>query len=114
MFSLNSNFIVTGMGAQMERAIMPRAGHEKQMGFPDRFPCVLLLLAAGSESRAGGMYGVYLSLQGFLARNERFCKKFIGYSDAPAMAIAPNGTPYVAWTDNSDGDGETCIRGYIE
>jgi len=32
-----------------------------------------------------------------------------GYSQRPAMSIAPDGTPYVAWQDNSGGDDEVYV-----
>lgn len=32
------------------------------------------------------------------------------YSGTPSMAIAPDGTPYVAWFDDSNGDHETYVR----
>jgi len=33
-----------------------------------------------------------------------------GGSSAPALAVAPNGTPYVAWSDSSGGDSEIYVR----
>ena len=33
-----------------------------------------------------------------------------GDSGAPSLAIAPNGTPYVAWSDSSGGDAEIYVR----
>jgi hypothetical protein len=36
----------------------------------------------------------------------------INNSRSPSVAIAPDGTPYVAWHDDSDGDNEIYVRGW--
>jgi len=38
----------------------------------------------------------------------------IGWSGVPSLAIAPDGTPYVGWPDDSSGDWEIYVRRYIE
>lgn len=35
-----------------------------------------------------------------------------GYSSTPSIAIASDGTPYIAWFDNSNGRGEIYVRGW--
>ena len=35
-----------------------------------------------------------------------------GYSHAPSLAVAPDGTPYVAWQDESSGDSEIYVRAW--
>jgi len=37
-----------------------------------------------------------------------------GMSSTPSVAIAPGGTPYVAWYDSSGGDYEIHVRCWIE
>jgi len=37
-----------------------------------------------------------------------------GNSDSPSLALAPDGTLYAAWHDDSGGDWEIYVRRYIE
>ncbi len=85
------------------------------------FLAVIFLLAASSESRAAsGQYYVYLPITvhtgtawrevGAGSASGGGISNDPGASEFPSIAIAPDGTPYVAWADVNGEDYEIYVR----